>query len=621
MASGDAPVHLLSLKVMRVSRLGTLLLQFPFILGKTPLATHPKTLRDLTHAGELLMLPASFGSIQLGETFSSCLCANNDTQVDVDSVTVKVEMQTATTKVLLGEFGGPQYTLAAGDTLECLVTHEVKELGQHVLSCTVSYRLPPNARPPQPAEDPNDPQMQNFRKFYKFVVTNPLSVKTKVHTPKSPSAQLSKSERDKIFLEVHIQNLTPEPLWFERMLLDPVDGWDVEDTNLGSDEENGIFTGSTALMGPQDMRQYIYIMSPQSPPRIPVVHSPGSIIPLGRLDIAWRSSFGEPGRLLTSMLSRRIPLPPAPPPAAPPVSAVPPYLKRGATSSTPSRPSSPGPPSRPGSPAPRMRTNSVVSLTSPRPQTPPPLPTAAPPAAPDLEASLIVRRIPRDTIAVEKPFTIALTLALHAPATADASWSHRRVRAVVQHLLPPKAPPLPPPAVQPIAPMASVSELASPRIASSGLSTPTAATATQAFNYELARQKLLVASPLVGSAQEGDASEPTEGVALPPPHATEPRRDSGVMYCGPSAIYLAPMDLQLDNESVPGERLAYAEQDFELTYVPTKRGFSTVGALRVLIVEDRTVTHDAEDGGDVANQALETAKILKEWDTIAEIWV
>ena len=138
------------------------------------------------------MLPASFGSIQLGETFSSCLCANNDTQVDVDSVTVKVEMQTATTKVTLGEFGGPQYTLAAGDTLECtsaispalinpltcpivgLVTHEVKELGQHVLSATVSYRLPPNARPPVPAEDPDDPQMQHFRKFYKFVVRSPL---------------------------------------------------------------------------------------------------------------------------------------------------------------------------------------------------------------------------------------------------------------------------------------------------------------------------------------------------------------------------------------------------------------------------------------------------------------
>lgn len=97
-------------------------------------------------------------------------------------------MQTATTKVTLGEFGGPQYTLAAGDTLECaytthtdpeypltipfagLVTHEVKELGQHVLSATVSYRLPPNARPPVPAEDPDDPQMQHFRKFYKFVV-------------------------------------------------------------------------------------------------------------------------------------------------------------------------------------------------------------------------------------------------------------------------------------------------------------------------------------------------------------------------------------------------------------------------------------------------------------------
>ena len=164
---------------------------------------------------------------------------------------------------------------------------------------------------------------------------------------------------------------------------------------------------------------------------------------------------------------------------------------------------------------------------------------------------------------------------------ADASWSHRRVRVVVQHLLAPKAPP--PAAVQPIAPMASVSELASPRIASSGLSTPTAATATQTFNYELARQKLLVASP--AGSQAGDAGEPTEGVALPPPYASESRRDSSVVYCGPSAVYLAPMVLRLDNESVPGERLAYAEQDFDLTFVPTKRGFSTVGALRVLVVE------------------------------------
>lgn len=57
-----------------------------------------------------------------------------------------------------------------------------------------------------------------------FQVMNPLSVKTKVHAPRSPTALLSATEREKIFLEVHIQNLTQEPMWFERVGLEAVDG-------------------------------------------------------------------------------------------------------------------------------------------------------------------------------------------------------------------------------------------------------------------------------------------------------------------------------------------------------------------------------------------------------------
>lgn len=86
-------------------------------------------------------------------------------------------MQTANTKVVLAEFGGPDCQLIPGDTLENVVSHEIKELGQHVLGCTVSYRVPPNVRhPPGSAEDPNDPALQTFRKFYKFAVslTHPI---------------------------------------------------------------------------------------------------------------------------------------------------------------------------------------------------------------------------------------------------------------------------------------------------------------------------------------------------------------------------------------------------------------------------------------------------------------
>ena len=141
---------------------------------KEALPGHPKTLRDF-NLSEILMLPAAFGAIQLGETFSSCIAVNNDTTVSIEGVTLRVEMQSSTTKLVLAEFGGPNTTLAPGDTMENVVHHEIKELGQHVLGCTVSYRMPPGMRPPagQPT-DPQDAGLQSFRKFYKFAVSTQL---------------------------------------------------------------------------------------------------------------------------------------------------------------------------------------------------------------------------------------------------------------------------------------------------------------------------------------------------------------------------------------------------------------------------------------------------------------
>ena len=73
---------------------------------------------------------------------------NNESAAMVDGVCLRVEMQTASNKVLLAEMGGPTLSLVAGDTLEASVHHEIKELGQHVLACIVSYQLPPGARRP-----------------------------------------------------------------------------------------------------------------------------------------------------------------------------------------------------------------------------------------------------------------------------------------------------------------------------------------------------------------------------------------------------------------------------------------------------------------------------------------
>ena len=88
---------------------------------------------------------------------------------------------------------------------------------------------------------------------------------------------------------------------FERIVFEPAHGWDVQDVNLLPDGQRTLFSGSMAMMQPQDMRQYLYVLNETNPPSIPVQYAPGTVLPLGRLDISWRSSFGEPGRLLTSV--------------------------------------------------------------------------------------------------------------------------------------------------------------------------------------------------------------------------------------------------------------------------------------------------------------------------------
>ncbi|KAH7889955.1 DUF974-domain-containing protein [Phlebopus sp. FC_14] len=642
MTSIDGQGHLLSLKVMRVSRPGLASAWEPFyssspsfsahstasvlsLQGKSPLPGHPKTLRDLTHVSEFLTLPAAFGAVQLGETFSSCICVNNESNVQIEGVSVSIEMQTANSKTVLAELGGLDYRLTIADALEHVIHHEVKELGQHVLSCTVSYRLPLGFHhPPGPADGSNDPSVQSFRKFYKFAVTNPLSVKTKVHTPKSPSALRDPLEREKTFLEVHIQNMTQEPMWFERMELECIEGWSAVDANhlsraSESSGDNQLFSGSMALMQPQAVRQYIYILSPSTIPSFPVSPQPGSIIPLGRLDIAWRSQFGKPGRLLTSMLCRRIPGQPPPPPSSvqQPASAVPPYLQRGppGTPSSPlrarspqlppSRPSSPPPGSfRPGSPfrnrpapivRPQSPAGSISSVSAPATQ-----PLSIQPNAPDLDVDLVVVHKPEEPTHVGKPFQLGFKLTVSA--LVPRSSRQRAVSIVVQHLFPlhPAVVLGPPVSAQPSSSRFSSYEFSPPP------SQPTPM-------VDITRET--VSSPQKLTRLENDAM-----LSLPPPYFEIPdevrsMKLKGCSFLGPSAITLDPINLISSNDPMDDELIrAEGSQLFELTFQPLRTGFVCVGGLRLILTDDKL--SDADNA-----PYRRSPQILKELDIVAEIWV
>lgn len=276
---------------------------------------------------ELLTLPAAFGHIYLGETFSSYICANNESAHPVRDVILRAELQTSTSRFSLSDtlanqrVGLPSATtsnaghiqlLESGKTNEMIVSHEIKELGIHILVCSIQYTT-------------LDGQQKSFRKFYKFQVLNPLSVKTKVNQPSSHTVTVQDSGGNSsistantsrgglVLLEAMVQNVSGVTLWMERMRFEVADAFTVRDLNVVTEEEDegsnteskdmahvSIF-GKHDYFAPNDVRQYLYVLTPK--PGKEQLAKTTNI--LGKMDILWRSQFGETGRLQTSQLTRK----------------------------------------------------------------------------------------------------------------------------------------------------------------------------------------------------------------------------------------------------------------------------------------------------------------------------
>ena len=204
---------------------------------------------------------------------------------------------------------------------------------------------------------------------------------------------------------------------------------------------------------------------------------------------------------------------------------------------------------------------------------------------------------------------------------------------------------------------------------SSGFSTPSPyGTPPRADFPDTLTQKLLVASPrrVNGSDVESDGGD-TPGpnthtggrvYDLPPPELrplsgadhSVPRPD-GITFLGSSTLFLPtlrlPMpslpapatqprisghtrdvsdssaDSESDNEPLvaPDRLKVTASQELELSYVPRKSGFLTIGGLRVLIIEDRLVDEDDSSDGPVPGMPVMEPRVLKEWDVVGEVWV
>ncbi|GAV74432.1 DUF974 domain-containing protein, partial [Cephalotus follicularis] len=314
---GGGSQHSLAFRVMRLCRpsfhvdtplridpldllLGEDIFDDPIAASRIPplIAAHLTTSSDLTFRTRfllhdpsdsiglsgLLVLPQAFGAIYLGETFCSYISINNSSNFEVRDIVIKAEIQTERQRILLLDTSkSPVESIRAGGRYDFIVEHDVKELGPHTLVCTALY-------------SDGDGERKYLPQFFKFVVANPLSVRTKV----------SFVCCDTTFIEACIENHTKSNLYMDQVEFEPAQHWSA--TILVADEHplkrnsptREIFKPPVLIRSSGGIHNYLYQLKLSSQDSAPVKVEGSNV--LGKLQITWRTNLGEPGRLQTQQI-------------------------------------------------------------------------------------------------------------------------------------------------------------------------------------------------------------------------------------------------------------------------------------------------------------------------------
>ncbi|GJU49834.1 trafficking protein particle complex subunit 13-like protein isoform X1 [Tanacetum coccineum] len=244
--------------------------------------------------GGMLVLPQAFGAIYLGETFCSYISINNSSSFEVRDIIIKAEIQTERQRImLLDTTKTPVETIRAGGRYDFIVEHDVKELGAHTLVCTALY-------------SDGDAERKYLPQYFKFMVSNPLSVRTKVRVVKvgcSSDHSLPPQSQETTYLEACLENNTKSNLYMDQVDFEPSPNWSA--TLLKADDHHfekdvltrEIFKPPVLIKSGGGIHNYLYLLKSSLDGSAPTKFEGSNV--LGKLQITWRTNLGEPGRLQT----------------------------------------------------------------------------------------------------------------------------------------------------------------------------------------------------------------------------------------------------------------------------------------------------------------------------------
>ncbi|KAF4313817.1 hypothetical protein GTA08_BOTSDO00855 [Botryosphaeria dothidea] len=311
--------HSVSLKVLRLSR-PSLAHSFPLpqpaepdeftVSPKASLAYPTADPRDPFLVSPLLKLPEAFGSAYVGEAFSCTLCANNelllgDESKTVSGVRIAADMQTpsAPSGIPLelepkDDADAAQGTVGAGESVQKILTFDLKEEGSHTLAVTVTYTETQMAGEGKAAGG----RVRTFRKLYQFVAQQLISVKTKT------SELTAKGGPSKFVLEAQLENLGEGSLSLEPVIVNAEAPFKSSSLNMplnASPEE----PPHLHVLGPGDVSQVAFIIEQQEVAASGDTASPantaGRRMLVRNLWVQWRSPLGGRGSLKIGPLFTR----------------------------------------------------------------------------------------------------------------------------------------------------------------------------------------------------------------------------------------------------------------------------------------------------------------------------
>lgn len=159
---------------------------------------------------------------------------------------------------------------------------------------------------------------------------------------------------------------------------------------------------------------------------------------------------------------------------------------------------------------------------------------------------------------------------------------------------------------------------------------PTMSPKRGVFNFGNNLTHVLTESPIVehnprDSVQSLTSTRPLTNVMHLPSTFSPIVSQRNILPLGASVFFLPPLRLTLDPtpDAVQNTRREVSEM-FECTMLPIRKGFTSIGGLRVLLIEDREVDVDAlaeEESLLLAAPSMAAARLLREWDVVGEVWV